>query len=580
MKKPALITVFVTAVFLLFTSCSNLFQALGIENNSGNGSLRVVLPEASPQTGRSAAGASRLAVNTDDIKTYTVTLIKDGAVVAEQTAAAGSSVTFSDIEEGTYTIRGSAYDGRARLAYGSITARVLAGKTTNAAFPMYTTPPIVLWNSNDNDMDFYIADTAARTLYGLPSVKIPSISYVMEFDVARNLYTRDSFLSAASGYNRVRLDDEIELFNLDQRPIKRIYCADDNVLFIARKAIDTDTLNTVYFCDLSSSRNGDGHLVVKTISSAAIKISDDELIAVSRAKFDNTLSPPGYSRFLYTIEKHPVSHSFVPSLTGVPSLEIKKYKISQTYGSDGKIISMMNESGSPNPDYIAVSGDVNGDGYLDVNDDAYGLNVIDKKPGDPSTTINPSGYFSGSRKVTDVRIHEDEMYILYSYPSGPIYSLSSQTNDVSSGALLKVKLDANDAPSRDESFGNKGALGWTYDITKSFADFKMAYNLNTYDPDNDTTYFVIKDLYGQWPSDENKGFFGPQKILALKSKKIWIADDGAIYDENKNNTRPDEVGSIVQKDRVVVIDLERESFESVYSFDGIGFSTTVKGSGF
>ena len=32
MKKPALITVFVSAAFLLFTSCSNLFQALGIEN--------------------------------------------------------------------------------------------------------------------------------------------------------------------------------------------------------------------------------------------------------------------------------------------------------------------------------------------------------------------------------------------------------------------------------------------------------------------------------------------------------------------------------------------------------------------
>ncbi|QTQ13200.1 hypothetical protein HRQ91_01305 [Treponema parvum] len=559
MKKPAIITVFASAVFLLFTSCSNLFQALGIENNSGKGSLRVVLPEASPQTGRSAAGASRLAVNTDDIKTYTVTLIKDGAVVAEQTAAAGSSVTFSDIEEGTYTIRGSAYDGRARLAYGSITARVLAGKTTNAAFPMYTTPPIVLWNSNSNDMDFYIADTAARTLYGLPSVKIPGIFYVMEFDAARNLYTYNSFLSAASGYNPVELDDEIELFDLAQRPIKRIYCADDNVLFIARKATNTDTLNTVYFCDLSSARNGDGHLVVKTISSAEIKISGDEFMAVSRAKFDNTLTPPGDSRLFYTVKYD----------EGSNQIEIKKYKISQTYDSDGEIISMANTTQPPIPT-----------ANIPLGTGGYGLNVIDKKPGDPSTTINPSGYFSGSRKVTDVRIHEDEMYILYSYPSGPIYSLSSQTNDVSSGALLKVKLDANDAPSRDESFGNKGALGWTYDITKSFADFKMAYNLNTYDPDNDTTYFVIKDLYGQWPSDENKGFFGPQKILALKSKKIWIADDGAIYDENKNNTRPDEVGSIVQKDRVVVIDLERESFESVYSFDGIGFSTTVKGSGF
>ena len=144
-------------------------------------------------------------------------------------------------------------------------------------------------------------------------------------------------------------------------------------------------------------------------------------------------------------------------------------------------------------------------------------------------------------------------------------------NYFSFGALLKVKLGANGTPSRDEDFGEKGALGWTDDLIRPspFALEDAGYSPPRY-----------INLYGQWPSDENKGFFGPQKILALKSKKIWIADDGAIYDENKNNTRPDEVGSIVQKDRVVVIDLERESFESVYSFDGIGFSTTVKGSGF
>ncbi|QTQ13907.1 hypothetical protein HRQ91_05250 [Treponema parvum] len=561
MKKPALVTIFVLAAFLLFTSCSNLFQALGIENNSGNGSLRIVLPEFSSQAERSAAGigASRLAVNISDIKTYTVTLSKDGVVIAEETASAGSSLTFSDIEEGTYTIRGSAYDGITRLAYGSITARVSAGKTTNAAFPMYTTPPIVLWDykNPDNNMSVYIADTAVRTLYGSPRT-VPKSLDIMEFDAARNLYTAREFLSAASGYNPVELGNKIKLgspppINLT---LDYIYCSEDNILF-------TVNSGSLYFCDPSSEDSSGKSEAIGILDGGGI-IASGEFMAVSKAGTDN-------SRFLYTI-KYPVSHSFVPSSPGVPSLAIKKYKIHQNYGPDGKIISMMNEPGSPNPDYIAVSGDVDGSGYIDVNDDAYGLNVINKKPDDPSINFT----LLKESKVKDVRIHENEMYILFSYfPEGSssLTVTPSQSapypsyNYLSCGALLKVKLGANGTPSRDEDFGEKGALGWTDDLIRPspFALEDAGYSPPRY-----------INLYGQWPSDENKGFFGPQKILALKSKKIWIADDGAAYDENKKSDHNHNNGTMSQKDRVVVVDLERESFESVYSFDRIGFSNTIE----
>ena len=528
MKKPALITVFVTAVFLLFTSCSNLFQALGIENSSGKGSLRVVLPEASPQTGRSVAGASRLAVNTDDIKTYTIIVIKDGVVIAEQTAAAGSSVTFSDIEEGTYTIRGSAYDGRARLAYGSITARVLAGKTTNAAFPMYTTPPIILWNykAPDNDMSVYIADTATRSLYGMLPHSVPKSLDVMEFDASRNLYTNKHFLSAASGYNPVELGNKIKFSppptNLT---LDYIYCSEDNILFTVKSG-------SLYFCDPSSEDSFGKSEAIGILDGGGI-IGSGEFMAVSRAGADN-------SRFLYNIKYDDVNNL----------IEIEKYKISQTCDSDGKSISMAN---TPPPILTRIL----------LGDKGYEVEVVSEisiqdDPSNPHSSIQISLNRKGSPRVTDVRIREDEMYILFSYDAANGWSPSSYDNYISSGALLKVKLATDGTPSRDEDFGEEGALGWTYKLTSPLV-FESLHN-----------------FYGQWPSDENKGFFGPRKILALKSKKIWIADDGAIYENKKGSGK----GAMVQKDRVVVVDLERESFESVYSFDGIGFSNTVKGSGF
>ncbi|QTQ12578.1 hypothetical protein HRI96_10440 [Treponema parvum] len=538
MKKPILITVFVTAVFLLFTSCSNLFQALGIENSSGNGSLRVVLPEASPQTGRSAAGASRLAVNTDDIKTYTVTLSKDGVVIAEQTAAAGSSVTFSDIEEGTYTIRGSAYDGRARLAYGSITVRVSAGKTTNAAFPMYTTPPIVLWDYRKYrsgthekcDIELYVADTAVRSL-GLPKFQKTDIEATdlpkylnMEFDAARNLYTNGYFFPAASGYNHVRLAEKIN--GLPSGSVSYIYCSEDNILFMVDGGL--------YFCD-PSDPNDHGRLVAKEITSstpvAGFTFPANGFIAVSNAGDDG-------SRFLYTVQYDPS----VPPQPQPTFFKITTYKI--TRENNGLKIQLESQS---SPIQLGAGG--------------YGLEVVSEisiqdDPSNPHSFIQKPLNLKGSPRVTDVRIHENEMYILfsYTYESRIGYEPSPNSNYVSSGALLKVKLDLmNGTLPPAESFGKKDTLGWTYELTPPLV------------------FDHFQNFYGQWPSDENRGFFGPQKILALKSKKIWIADDGSIYENKKGFGK----GTMVQKDRVVIVDLESESFESVYSFSGIGFSTTV-----
>ncbi|QTQ11902.1 hypothetical protein HRI96_06625 [Treponema parvum] len=530
MKKPALVTVFVSAVFLLFTSCSNLFQALGIENSSGKGSLRVVLPQSSPQAERSAAGASRLAVNVNVINTYVITLSKDN-FVEEKIAFGGSSVTFSDLEEGTYIISGYGYayndhDHVNPLASGRTEIKVSAGKTTNAAFPLYTPPPpIVLWDCtiSGSDMNVYIADTASLPQYS-PLSPVSKSPNILEFDAARNLYTHDSFLSAASGYEKELsfVDD-----NGNSLEFSHIYCSEDNVLFMVVGSKELHFFNPYY-------KNDDERLVAKEITGDPINLGN-VFIAVSRLKL--TTETEG-SRFLYTVAYDKTNLIF-----------INTYKITRNHHGE---LEVKAEQQSP-PIPLGTGG--------------YGLEAINKKPNDPSITIYPTE----ERKVTDVRIHENDMYILFSYTyesDDDYYPDKDNNNYVSSGALLKVKLDPiNGTPAPAGDFGNSGALGWTYELINSSP---FIVKVNGHD----------KNLYGQWPSDENRGFFGPQKILALKSKKIWIADDGSIYDKDAPNEAVPENGNIVQKDRVVVVDLERESFESVYSFDGIGFSNTVKGSGF
>ncbi|QTQ13910.1 hypothetical protein HRQ91_05265 [Treponema parvum] len=530
MKKLALVTVFVSAVFLLFTSCSNLFQALGIENSSGKGSLRVVLPQSSPQAERSADGASRLAVNVNVINTYVITLSKDN-FVEEKIAFGGSSVTFSDLEEGTYTISGygyayNDYDHVNPLASGRTEIKVSAGKTTNAAFPMYTPPPpIVLWDCTipGNNMSVYIADTASLPQYS-PLSPVSKSPNVMEFDASRNLYTRDSFLSAASGYNPVGLGNKID--NLPSGSISYIYCSEDNILFMVNSG-------RLYFCD-SPDPNNHGKLVARLIN-GKLDLSGNVFIAVSRLKL--TTETEG-SRFLYTVEYDDKTNLIF----------INTYKITRKHHGE---LEVKAEQQSP-PIPLGTGG--------------YGLEVVSEieiqdDPDDPASLMPiPLDDTIGSPKVTDVRIHENDMYILFSYTSeSNKYKPTDESNYVSSGALLKVKLDPiNGTPSRDKDFGKAGALGWADELIGPLV------------------FESLHDFYGQWPRDENKGFFGPQKILALKSKKIWIADDGSIYENKKDSGK----GTMVQKDRVVVVDLERESFENVYSFDGIGFSSTVEGSGF
>ena len=78
------------------------------------------------------------------------------------------------------------------------------------------------------------------------------------------------------------------------------------------------------------------------------------------------------------------------------------------------------------------------------------------------------------------------------------------------------------------------------------------------------------------PEYEDDGFYGPEKFIALKPKKLVIADNGlAYYTDNNDAYR------VKNRNRVVTVDLESFALESSEIDESIKFaSETTNGSGY
>lgn len=491
MNKKVSSMILFTVVFFLFSSCSNVFSALGLKSDSSDsGSLAVVLPG----TGEASRAAGRAAVDTTQIETYMLVLTGDSGSQT-QTAAAGSTVTFEGVDAGSYTLTGTAFDSSlTRLAYNAITVKVSGGVTKTVAFTLYTTPPIALWsyvkdNTGNITYTAYIADTSVTSLSGLSTIVPGLCSDIIEFDNKRNLYAVVTDYSLVRVWDSPRYSAYKDIDNLYMRNIADIYCSDDGFLYYA----GTDKI---------SMYNTNGGTLYKDIVSLTLP----SCFAVS--------SFSGTTAYLYTAG---ISNSV---------LSITPYAI--TNSSDTCAA-------------VAEAACI-----LNLSD--LGLTAATKYNG---TDVTVSVFCSPS--VADIAISGSYLYLLFNYTITTMFQANG--NNLSCGALLRFKLDGSTV-TLDSSFGDGGKLGWTSVITTLI------------DADGDGTI----ETYGQWPADENKGFFGPVKILALKPKKIWLADEGALADSSAKK--------VVQKDRLVVIDLETETFENVLSEADINFSRTITGSGY
>ena len=78
------------------------------------------------------------------------------------------------------------------------------------------------------------------------------------------------------------------------------------------------------------------------------------------------------------------------------------------------------------------------------------------------------------------------------------------------------------------------------------------------------------------PESDDEGFYGPEKFIALKPKKLVIADNGMAYYTDDNDAY-----RVKNLNRVVIVDLETFALESAVIDESIKFaSETTNGSGY
>lgn len=169
------------------------------------------------------------------------------------------------------------------------------------------------------------------------------------------------------------------------------------------------------------------------------------------------------------------------------------------------------------------------------------------------SVINGSSVDWDTFRVSDLLVQDGAVYALLSEVTDEFITSSPNT---SRGAVVKL-TDTGSALSVDTSFGSKGLLGWT--------DTAQQFNYAYEEADAGQQVSGTVDCY--WPaSDNTNGFYGPAKFVAVKPKKLVIADDGATGIPYNKSELSSTTGEIYQKDRIVEVDLSSGTISETVSF--------------
>lgn len=206
-----------------------------------------------------------------------------------------------------------------------------------------------------------------------------------------------------------------------------------------------------------------------------------------------------------------------------------------------------------------------------INDDGTTITAEQKYSSDvdllSSTSLTVSAVGGSSVnwytfRVSDLLVQDGAVYALLREVSSSFETFSGTAT--SRGAVVKL-TDTGSALSVDTSFGSNGLLGWTA------APQSLPYG--------DATANTTVDCY--WPaSDNTNGFYGPAKFVAVKPKKLVIADDGATGIPYNKSELSSTTGEIYQKNRIVEVDLSSGAISETASFTKdqlINFDISVSG---
>lgn len=200
---------------------------------------------------------------------------------------------------------------------------------------------------------------------------------------------------------------------------------------------------------------------------------------------------------------------------------------------------------------------INDDGITITAEQKYSsdvdlLNSTDLTAVDTSDDIGATSVNWNTFRVSDLLVQDGAVYALLNEVTNEVTNdaFTTFSPNTSRGAVVKL-TDTGSALSVDTNFGSNGLLGWTA------APQSLPY-------DNGSTSGTV-DCY--WPaSDNTNGFYGPAKFVAVKPKKLVIADDGATGIPYNKSELSSTTGEIYQKNRIVEVDLSSGAISETASF--------------
>ena len=419
----------------------------------------------------------------------------------------------------------------------------------------------VVLSSSSNSVSLSMSPIETNTV---PSTKMAFYNY--------------NYYSSTSNYEYYLTDDVLETkpatadlgIKLDYGPNREpcYFFDNDGKLYVLSCTYDNQKITKI----VSTDSNND-----YTIS---MPNSNEEIRSISFDRETNNVfvySELNNDAYLYSCEKDSLS---------TMSTTAKKYKLSKDFSntelsdfnlSSVKVFNVFNNIlyipycyVADNSAYITIIMADLSTAVFDSTNSNYNLSLTDDNLQKYSLFNSMS---SGYPLISDMIYQDENLYILIS----DIYINDSWTDNSdpfrSRGAVVKINLLQN----------QMDKIGWTdeeLDVSSAGAYLKTSSNWDDfcYSDDSQTNLFVMDgtkpfDVYNtsvlissNYPSiyvpkvDDDlssDAFYGPQKFIAIKPKKLVISDDGFAFYTNEDGAL-----SYRNVNRVVIVDLKKFAIET------------------
>lgn len=500
MKKINLICKVVLLTLITFLAASCSFVG-----KTEEGFVKINLPQE--------CSFSRYAVNINGITYFELSLKKgDNVLVENIRGTLGSSVELGYFASGEYTLEGSAYNSvGTKLAYKEQKI-IIAPGLNSFVFSLESAPIFALWSKGDDGFieEYYYSDIFGKkniksALDGISSITIDSNNDLWFAAIEGSTYLGK--ITDPLKNNNITISDFISEDSFPSGPLDK-------------RSLGNVTESSIFSNDVFTAE--DGRMFFFNYLRSYNPLEETSPILIDLTSFTRQNNVDYYIAHSKIVNNKGYAYvTYIYKVSDVYKFEIVSYEATL---ADNKI--------SYSQKNIFIQ-----DFFLSL-----GLNLPEK--------INNAEYTynKGQFKVKDAYVIGNKLYVLINasnlYFAGYYGEYGQNTLQFSTGALVEFNING-------ESVTYSRTIGWSSNTRET------NYKVPSEGGVSNEKLFVLAPIF------DNRGFYGPKKILAIKPKKAWIADDGFILTDELELKGEKNVPRVIYKRRIVEVDLEEGTFSGV-----------------